>query len=200
MDELRIYILLFDRAGYGESDPNPKRSLKSEASDIDELADLMQLGSKYYVIGVSLGCYAVWSCLKRTPQRQISFPYLYMFVCLSVFFELLSSYILWGNCRLAGVAMIVPIINYKWRSLPNELTKDDYRKNLCRWIIWLLRHTPGLLHWWLTQKFFPSANVLDHSPAFFNNKDLDSLRNTPGYQLFTQVIFITAYYILLQIV
>lgn len=86
MDELRIYILLFDRAGYGESDPNPKRSLKSEASDIDELADLMQLGSKYYVIGVSLGCYAVWSCLKRTPQRQISFPYLYMFVCLSVFF------------------------------------------------------------------------------------------------------------------
>lgn len=156
IDGLGIYILLFDRAGYGESDPNPKRSLKSEASDIDELADLMQLGSKYYVIGVSLGCYAVWSCLKQTPQR------------------------------LAGVAMIVPIINYKWRSLPSELTKDDYRKNLCRWIIWLLHHTPGLLHWWLTQKLFPSANVLDHSPAFFNNKDLESLQNTPGYQLFTQ--------------
>lgn len=114
-------------------------------------------------------------------------------------FFLLTYYHPWENCRLAGVAMIVPIINYKWRSLPNELTKDDYRKNLCRWIIWLLRHTPGLLHWWLTQKLFPSANVLDHSPAFFNNKDLDSLRNTPGYQLFTQVIFITIYiYILVS--
>ncbi|KAL3530400.1 hypothetical protein ACH5RR_009722 [Cinchona calisaya] len=156
MDELGIYLLLFDRAGYGDSDPNPKRSVKSEASDIEELADQLQLGSKFYVMGVSLGCYPVWSCLKRLPNR------------------------------LAGAALIVPMINYKWRSLPKDLVKDDYRKNLCRWIIWLLRHTPGLLHWWLTQKVFPSSNMLDKNPAFFNKKDLDSLSNTPGYQLFTQ--------------
>lgn len=70
MEELGIYILLFDRAGYGESDPNPKRSLKSEASDIEELADQLQLGAKFYVISVSVGAYAIWSCLKRIPHRQ----------------------------------------------------------------------------------------------------------------------------------
>lgn len=58
MEELGIYILLFDRAGYGESDPNPKRSLKSEASDIEELADQLQLGAKFYVISVLVGAYA----------------------------------------------------------------------------------------------------------------------------------------------
>ncbi|XP_027151064.1 uncharacterized protein LOC113751305 [Coffea eugenioides] len=156
MDELGIYFLLFDRAGYGESDPNPKRSVKSEASDIEELADQLELGPKFYVVGVSLGCYPVWSCLKRLPHR------------------------------LAGSALIVPMINYKWRTLPKDLVKDDYRKNLCRWIIWLLRHTPGLLHWWLTQKVFPSSNVLDKNPAFFSSKDLEFLSNTKGYQLFAQ--------------
>lgn len=64
-----IYLLIYDRAGYGESDPNPKRSVKSEASDIEELADQLQLGSKYYVIGVSLGCYPAWSCIKCIPQK-----------------------------------------------------------------------------------------------------------------------------------
>ncbi|KAL6976427.1 hypothetical protein U1Q18_025214 [Sarracenia purpurea var. burkii] len=156
MVELGIYLLLFDRAGYGESDPNPKRSLKSEASDIQELADQLQLGSKFYVIGVSLGCYPAWSGLRSIPHR------------------------------LAGVALVVPMINYTWRSLPCDLTKDDYRKNLSRWCVWVARHTPGLLHWWLTQKLFPSSSVLDRNPAFFNNKDMEVLNNTPGYQLLSK--------------
>lgn len=74
MDELGVYLLLFDRAGYGESDPNPKRSGKTEASDIQELADQLQLGSKFYVIGISLGSYPIWSCLKRIPERQKPYP------------------------------------------------------------------------------------------------------------------------------
>ena len=72
VDELGIYILQYDRAGYGESDPNPKRSLKSEALDIEELADLLQIGSKFYLIGVSMGSYATWSCLNYIPNRQIT--------------------------------------------------------------------------------------------------------------------------------
>lgn len=156
MDELGIYLVLFDRAGYGESDPNQKRSLKSEASDIQELADQLQLGSKFYVIGVSVGAYPSWSCIKRIPER------------------------------LAGVAMVVPFINYRWPSLPYDLTKDDYRKNLARWTVWVARHTPGLVHWWLTQKVFPSSSVLDRNPKFFSNKDLEVLKNTPGYQLLSK--------------
>ncbi|KAL4377476.1 hypothetical protein GQ457_02G020380 [Hibiscus cannabinus] len=39
IEELGIYFLLYDRAGYGESDLNPRRSVKSEALDLQELAD-----------------------------------------------------------------------------------------------------------------------------------------------------------------
>ncbi|KAL6566944.1 hypothetical protein OROMI_015348 [Orobanche minor] len=112
LDELKIYILLFDRAGYGDSDPNPERSLKSEASDIEELADKLQLGSKFYILGVSLGCYPVWSCLNRIPNR------------------------------LAGIGLVVPYINYEWPSLPKNLTKDDYRKGLSRWTVLLRAMLP----------------------------------------------------------
>ncbi|XP_057806243.1 uncharacterized protein LOC131021167 [Salvia miltiorrhiza] len=156
LEGLKICLLLFDRAGYGESDPNPKRSLKSEASDIEELADKLQLGSKFFVLGVSLGCYPVWGCLRRTPNR------------------------------LAGVALVVPYINYKWPSLPNDLTRDDYRKGLSRWAVFVASHAPRLLYWWLTQKLFPSSTVLDRNPAFFSRKDLEVLKITPGYQLLSQ--------------
>ncbi|CAJ2660181.1 unnamed protein product [Trifolium pratense] len=44
----------YDRAGSGESDPNPKKSLKSEVLDIQELADQLQIGAQFYVIGVSI--------------------------------------------------------------------------------------------------------------------------------------------------
>ncbi|KAG6433095.1 hypothetical protein SASPL_104702 [Salvia splendens] len=140
LEELKICLLLFDRAGYGESDPNPKRSLKSEASDIEELADKLQQGSKFFVLGVSL----------------------------------------------AGVALVVPYINYKWPSLPSEQTRDDYRMGLSRWAVFVASHAPRLLYWWLTQKLFPSSTVLDRNPAFFSRKDLEVLKITPGYQLLNQ--------------
>ena len=69
MDELKICIVLYDRAGYGESDPYPSRSVKSEAFDIQELADKLHLGTKFYVIGCSIGASGIWSCLKYIPQR-----------------------------------------------------------------------------------------------------------------------------------
>ena len=67
--ELGIYIVSFDRPGYGESDPNPKRTVKSMALDIEELADQLELGSKFYVIGISMGGQVLWSCLKYIPHR-----------------------------------------------------------------------------------------------------------------------------------
>lgn len=70
IESLGIYFVLYDRAGYGESDPNPRRTVKSEAFDIVELADQLQIGSKFYVIGVSIGSYPTWSCLKYIPHRQ----------------------------------------------------------------------------------------------------------------------------------
>ena len=71
--ELGIYIVSFDRPGYGESDPNPKRTVKSMALDIEELADQLELGSKFYVTGISMGGQVLWSCLKYIPHRY-DFP------------------------------------------------------------------------------------------------------------------------------
>ncbi|KAK7312649.1 hypothetical protein VNO77_36670 [Canavalia gladiata] len=167
IDELGIYILQYDRAGYGESDPNPKRSLKSEALDIEELADQLQIGSKFFVIGVSMGSYATWSCLNYIPNR------------------------------LAGVAMIAPVINYQWPSLPESLIKEDYRRKLIKWALWLANYSPKLLHWWVTQKWLPSNSVIEKNPAFFNKRDIEILETIPGFPMLTkdklmeQVVFDT---------
>ncbi|XP_057458761.1 uncharacterized protein LOC130749424 [Lotus japonicus] len=167
IDELGIYLLQYDRAGYGESDPNPKRSLKSEALDIQELADQLEVGAEFYVIGVSMGSYATWSCLKYLPDR------------------------------LAGLALIAPVINYRWPSLPGSLIREDYRRKLVKWARWFANHCPTLLHWWVTQKWLPSAAVIEKNPAFFNKSDIDILKTISGFPMFTkdslkeQVVFDT---------
>lgn len=75
IEELGIYFLHFDRAGYGESDPHSSRSVKSEAYDIQELADKLEIGDKFYIIGMSMGGYPVWSCLKYIPHRHVKYLY-----------------------------------------------------------------------------------------------------------------------------
>lgn len=70
--ELQIYILSFDRAGYGESDPYPARSVKSEAYDIEELADKLHIGPKFHIVGISMGAYPIWGCLRYIPHRYNS--------------------------------------------------------------------------------------------------------------------------------
>lgn len=69
LKELSVYIVSFDRAGYGESDPNPGRSVKTDAFDIQELADKLGLGPKFYIVGISMGAYPTYGCLKYIPHR-----------------------------------------------------------------------------------------------------------------------------------
>lgn len=66
-----MYFVSFDRPGYGESDPDPNRSIRSTAMDIEELGDQLGLGSKFYVLGFSMGGQIVWGCLKYIPHRYI---------------------------------------------------------------------------------------------------------------------------------
>ncbi|KAK9279184.1 hypothetical protein L1049_012862 [Liquidambar formosana] len=155
IDELGIYFLLFDRAGYGESDSNPKRSVKTEAFDIQELADQLQIGSKFYVIGVSMGSYPTWSCLKYIPHR------------------------------LAGAALVAPVVNYQWPSLPEYLTRADFRKKPVKWAFWVARYAPGLLYWWLTEIWFPSS-VTGSNSKFFCNRDLHVLKTSSGFPMLNQ--------------
>ncbi|KAK6235181.1 hypothetical protein SCA6_010518 [Theobroma cacao] len=160
-EKLGIYFLLYDRAGYGESDPNPRRSVKSEAFDIQELADQLQIGPKFYVIGVSMGSYPIWSCLKYIPQRQTT-------------------------QMLAGVAMVVPVINYRWASFPDSLTREDYRRALVRLLYWIAKYAPTLLHWWVTHKWFPSPSIMEKEPVFFNKRDIEALKKTEGFPMLTK--------------
>ncbi|XP_057414921.1 uncharacterized protein LOC130709553 isoform X2 [Lotus japonicus] len=148
MDELGLYVVTFDRAGYGESDPNPKRNVKSEAFDIQELADELQLGPKFNVIGLSIGTYAVWACLKYIPHR------------------------------LAGVTLVVPVINFWWPSFPSKLANEVFKKQLKRdqWKLRIAHYAPGLLYWWMTQKWFPCDSITERHPILFNKRDMETIQ------------------------
>ncbi|KAI4304738.1 hypothetical protein MLD38_040212 [Melastoma candidum] len=148
MEDLGLYLLTFDRAGYGESDPNPKRTVKSEAFDIQELADTLNLGNTFYLMGASIGTFAVWSCMKYIPHR------------------------------LAGVTLLVPVVNYWWPSLPPDLARAGLRKQLkrdqCK--LWIAHHMPWLMYWWMTQRLFPYSSIMQRHPILLNPRDLATIQ------------------------
>ncbi|XP_038894586.1 uncharacterized protein LOC120083104 [Benincasa hispida] len=128
MEELNACIILYDRAGYGDSDPYPSRTAKSEAFDIQELADKLELGTKFYVIGCSLGAYPIWSCLKYIPHRLI------------------------------GASLVVPFVNYWWHATPSALLTKSFKQlpKSFQLAFGIAHYTPWLYFWWTKQKWFPS--------------------------------------------
>ncbi|PKA47543.1 hypothetical protein AXF42_Ash014739 [Apostasia shenzhenica] len=144
IEELDIYLLSFDRAGYGESDPDPKKTVRSTALDIEELADQLGLGSKFYVMGYSMGGELTWTCLKYIPHR------------------------------LAGAALVAPVSNYWWAGFPSNLSKEAYSLQTMqdRWAVRVAHYAPWLVYWWNTQKLFPSSSVISHSPVILSSPDL----------------------------
>ncbi|XP_044480659.1 uncharacterized protein LOC123207343 [Mangifera indica] len=141
IEELKIYFLFFDRPGYGESDPDPSRSVKSEANDIQELADNLEIGSRFYVIGISMGAYPVYGCLKYIPHR------------------------------LLGASLVVPFVHYWWPCLPSNLAKEAFKKlpGWHQMTFRIAHHFPWLINWWMSQKWsMMSSNVLPFSPRDFD--------------------------------
>lgn len=151
LDELGLYLVTYDRAGYGESDPNPKRTVKTEAFDIQELADKLELGQKFCLIGLSIGTHAVWACLKYIPHR------------------------------LAGVTLVVPVINFWWPSFNPELVKRVFQKQLKRdqWKLRISHYAPGLVYWWMTQKIFPYCSIMQGHPILGNRRDVQTIKQMP---------------------
>ncbi|CAI9091343.1 OLC1v1026351C1 [Oldenlandia corymbosa var. corymbosa] len=153
VQELGVYFVSFDRPGYGESDPDPKRSVRSLALDIEDLADQLELGSKFYVVGTSMGGQAVWGCLKYISHR------------------------------LAGVALIVPVVNYRWPGFPPKLSAEAYYQQYPedQWSLRVAYYAPWLTYWWNTQKLFPSSSVASGRPTL-SRQDLElvsKLRDRP---------------------
>ncbi|XP_024924267.2 uncharacterized protein LOC107404073 [Ziziphus jujuba] len=148
VQELGVYVVTFDRPGYGESDPDPNRTVKSLALDIEELADQLGLGSRFYVIGLSMGGQVVWSCLKYIPRR------------------------------LAGAALIAPVVNYWWPGFPANLSAAAYYKQPLadQWAVRVAHHIPWLTYWWNTQKFFPASSAITRNPEIFSPQDEEILK------------------------
>ncbi|XP_010683745.2 uncharacterized protein LOC104898376 [Beta vulgaris subsp. vulgaris] len=144
IETLGLYIVGFDRPGYGESDPDPNRTPKSLALDVEELADQLGLGPKFYVVGYSMGGEAVWGLLKYIPHR------------------------------LAGASLVTPVVNYWWSNLPTQLTNDAYHyKQLPqdKWSLRVAHYAPWLTYWWQTQKLFPPSSVIEHSREILSRQD-----------------------------
>lgn len=145
IEEFGVNIISFDRPGYGESDPDPYRTPKSIALDVEELADQLNLGDKFYLTGYSLGGQTVWSSLKYIPHR------------------------------LAGAALMAPVVNYWWTGFPANLSNEAFHQQLTQdqWMQRAAHYVPWLTYWWNTQKFFPASSVVSRKPDKLNRQDLE---------------------------
>ncbi|ONK77590.1 uncharacterized protein A4U43_C02F8210 [Asparagus officinalis] len=144
LEELGIYLVSFDRAGYGESDPDTKKTEKSTPLDIEELADQLQLGSKFYVIGFSMGGEVVWGCLKYIPHR------------------------------LKGAALLGPVSNFWWPNFPANVSKAAWNQQTLhdKLAVGVAHYVPWLTYWWNTKKWFSSSGVIAMRPELFSPGDL----------------------------
>ncbi|XP_051130420.1 uncharacterized protein LOC127250958 isoform X2 [Andrographis paniculata] len=142
-----IYIVSFDRPGYGESDPHPTRTVKSLAFDIEALADKLELGSKFYIVGFSMGGQISWACLKHIPHR------------------------------LAGAALVAPAVNFWWRGIPSNVSQQGFELQPAadRWVARVAHYVPWLTYWWNTQKLFASSSVIARSASILSNQDKELL-------------------------
>ncbi|XP_078441160.1 uncharacterized protein LOC144711111 [Wolffia australiana] len=152
LQELGVCIVSYDRAGYGESDPNPRRNTKSDAEDIRQLADHLDLGDRFFLIGISMGGYATWSCIKHIPHR------------------------------LAGVALVFPILNYWWPSLPREIRDAAFREMdpADRRMFKIARRAPWLLHAYVNQKLVTPSKIISMHPDVLCPQDQEILQSLPA--------------------
>jgi pimeloyl-ACP methyl ester carboxylesterase len=85
LKEMGVRLLSIDRPGYSLSDFNQKQTYKSVAGDIAEIADALELGEKFWLLGYSGGGPYCWAAARFIPER------------------------------LAGIATWAPVGNYGWK-------------------------------------------------------------------------------------
>ncbi|KAK7838281.1 hypothetical protein CFP56_020113 [Quercus suber] len=155
IEELGLHILSFDKPSYGESGPHPKQTLKSLALDIEELVDQLELGSKFYVIGYSIGSHLVWGCLKYIPHRS--------------------------STTCANYQLLVG----RWQGLPPKLSTEAYYKQLPQdqWTVRVVHYIPWLTYLWNTQKWFPALSAVTGNPDIFSRQDLEIMSKKIGTQI-----------------
>ncbi|KAF6165955.1 hypothetical protein GIB67_012852 [Kingdonia uniflora] len=134
IEELGGYLLSFNIAEYRENDPNQMRSVKSEAFDIQELADQLEIGSKFYLIGVSMGgnLSGATGKLPWIRHHKVSDGG-NMIVFETVYVNAILKQLLLGvdpSSMIAGMSLVVPVVNYWWPSFPANLSRMKWLPRL----------------------------------------------------------------------
>lgn len=81
----------------------------------------------------------------------------------------------WSPCRLAGAALLTPVVNFWWPGFPAKLAKEIFALASVRdqWTARVTYYTPFLTYWWNTQKWFPSSSVVSGVVDIFSKQDLE---------------------------
>ncbi len=82
---MEVRLIAIDRPGYGLSDGNPAQTWETAAYDIAKIADILELGDKFYLLGYSCGGAFCWAAARYIPER------------------------------IAGIAMWAPVGSYWWK-------------------------------------------------------------------------------------
>jgi len=85
LKEIGVRLVSVDRPGYGGSDFNPKQTFETAAKDVAQVADILELGQKIWLLGYSCGGAYCWAAARYIPER------------------------------IAGIAMWAPVGNYHWK-------------------------------------------------------------------------------------
>lgn len=85
LEEMGVRLVAIDRPGYGQSDFNSEQTFESFAKDLAEIADVLELGEKIWLLGYSCGGAYCWAAARYIPER------------------------------LGGIAMWAPAGNYSWK-------------------------------------------------------------------------------------
>ncbi|CAI0420454.1 unnamed protein product [Linum tenue] len=103
------------------------------------------------------------------------------FVCLLIV-SVLKLSLFWNSCRLAGAALIAPVINYWWPGFPADLCKEAYNLQLPQdqWALRVAHHAPWLTYWWNTQKLFPSSGVISRKRETMSRQDIELVSTYGG--------------------
>ncbi|CAK9229102.1 unnamed protein product [Sphagnum troendelagicum] len=98
LKEMGVRLVSIDRPGYSLSDFNQKQTYKSAAGGIAQIADALELGEKFWLLGYSGGGPYCWAAARFIPER------------------------------LAGIAMWAPVGNYGWKDISKTERKDVMRQ------------------------------------------------------------------------
>ncbi|KAF7848517.1 hypothetical protein BT93_L1885 [Corymbia citriodora subsp. variegata] len=184
LEKLKVYVLSFDKPGYGESDPDPKRTPKSLALDIEDLADQLGLDTKFYVAAGEVAVHKYWpgygpshgpsadnaQALETDPARACLTSRLYTKPQKKNTIVTVTT-----AMELAGAALTAPVINYWWPGFPANMSKEAYylQPPQDQWALRVFHYAPWLTYWWNTQKWFAASSVVTRTPCILGRQDME---------------------------